>query len=195
MWDVLCWWQASCDFIGRNGGSFHAFLLREKSLLLSKMFGVKEQWEVQIMYFLINSKISALGFTLIGDSQEQCCVAYASDYRSSPPWALGECAICIASEIHISISVRFLLCSKSLWRENVLLSNIKIINIVCLDHISVCSVISKCCYFSMVPCNKLKWNLNIYLIGSQFRNGFSPIFITPQYIPYWKVLFIPIRQM
>lgn len=61
------------------------------------------------------------------------------------------------------------MCSKG---KHGLLSNIKIINNVCLNHISVYSVNAKCCYFSTMSYNKLKQNLNIALIGSKFKNGF-----------------------
>lgn len=107
----------------------------------------------------------------------------------------GGCAICIARELPVSVSVCFLLCSQTLKGKHVLLSNIKIINIVCLNHISVCSVISKCCYFSTACCNKLKCNLNLYFQGSQFRRGFQSYFHHTSVHTLLKCVIIPIRQM
>lgn len=109
--------------------------------------------------------------------------------------ARGGCAICIARELCVGISVCFLLCSQSLKGKHVLLSNIKIINIVRLSHISVCSLISKCCYFSTACCNKLKCNLNLYFQGSQFRRGFQFYFHHSSVHTLLKCIIIPIRQM
>lgn len=79
-----------------------------------KMLCIKEWWEVKTNLFLNQQQCQCFRFR--SDVREPCipCCVDCCAGELSPPSALGECAICIASGIRISISGCFLLCGKSL---------------------------------------------------------------------------------